>query len=80
MEELVIDQSLVANQDLKKFDKCIRNQYSDSVVNYFYGNAGREHYKLMSYISYKYNNSLLLDIGTYRGLSALSLSSNPNTT
>lgn len=45
--------------------------------NYFVGEPGQEHYKLLAYISTQYNNSILLDIGTYKGCSALALSYNP---
>lgn len=38
---------------------------------------GREHYRLLSYISYLYNGSRLYDMGTYKGCSAVALSHNP---
>ena len=44
--------------------------------NYFVDSAGNEHYKLLAYISQQYENSTLLDIGTYKGCSALALSYN----
>ena len=45
--------------------------------NYFKGAPGQEHYKLLGYISLLFNNETLLDIGTYKGCSALALSLNP---
>lgn len=39
--------------------------------------AGKEHYKLLAYFSTQYNNTILYDIGTNRGCSALALSYNP---
>tara|TARA_R110000822_G_scaffold310538_1_gene443816 strand:+ start:920 stop:1477 length:558 start_codon:yes stop_codon:yes gene_type:complete len=44
--------------------------------NYFLGEPGEEHYKLLGYISSNTNDSILLDIGTYKGCSALALSIN----
>jgi hypothetical protein len=38
--------------------------------------AGNEHYSLLSMVSHEYNNAVIYDIGTYKGLSALALSSN----
>jgi len=35
-------------------------------------------YRLLAYIANKYNNITIYDIGTYRGLSSLALSTNPN--
>lgn len=45
---------------------------------YFMLGSGMEHYKLLAYISTLYNDSLLYDIGTYRGCSAIALSYNIN--
>lgn len=45
-------------------------------VEYFLDSPGREHYKLLAYFSTQYSNSTLLDVGTYKGCSALALSYN----
>lgn len=45
--------------------------------NYYLGNPGQEHYKLLAYYSTQFNDSILLDIGTYKGCSALALAHNP---
>ena len=37
-----------------------------------------EHYDLLSALSHEYNNTKIYDIGTYKGLSAVALSSNEN--
>jgi len=42
----------------------------------FFGDAGKEHYKLLAYLSTKFNNRDIIDIGTHRGASALALSYN----
>jgi hypothetical protein len=46
----------------------------------FNSRPGREHYKLLSYLSTKFENSIILDIGTHQGASALALSYNPTNT
>lgn len=45
--------------------------------NYYLGGPGEEHYKILAYYSTQFNNSILLDIGTYKGCSALALAYNP---
>lgn len=54
--------------------------YEPEYVNYFLSDPGQEHYKLLAYFSTKYNNSTLLDVGTYKGCSALALSFNTSNT
>lgn len=46
----------------------------------FHGLIGREHYKLLAYLSTLFNNATIIDIGTHRGSSALALSYNPTNT
>lgn len=60
--------------DLTDFSKLITN---NEYRGYFLGNAGKEHYKLIAYMSSMFENSNLLDIGTNRGSSALAMSYNP---
>ena len=50
------------------------------VKQYFYLNSGVEHYRLLAHISSYYNNETILDIGSYKGGSALALSFNKNNT
>jgi hypothetical protein len=45
--------------------------------NEFYDKCGKQHYRLLSYLSTFYNDSIIIDIGTHRGQSALALSYNP---
>lgn len=42
----------------------------------FLGKPGKEHYRLLAYLSTKIDNGLITDIGTYRGYSAVALSYN----
>lgn len=58
-----------SNTSLKQYIK------TDELAKLFY--AEKEHYTLLTSVSTQYNNTTLYDIGTYRGLSALALSSNP---
>jgi len=44
---------------------------------YYLSNPGQEHYKLLAYYSMQFDNATLLDVGTYKGCSALALSHNP---
>lgn len=46
----------------------------------FYGKCGREHYRLLSYLSTCVNHSIIIDIGTHRGSSSLALSFNETNT
>ncbi len=43
---------------------------------YFLEKEGQEHYKLLAYFSTLFENQVLLDIGTYKGCSALALAYN----
>jgi hypothetical protein len=44
----------------------------------FYGSCGKEHYRLLAYMSTLFNGSPIIEIGTHKGLSAMALSYNPN--
>lgn len=46
--------------------------------NWFFMDAGQEHYRLLAYIGSLYKGKTLLDIGTYQGNSAIALSHNKN--
>jgi hypothetical protein len=43
----------------------------------FYGRAGQQHYRLLSFLASQFNDKTILDIGTHKGSSALALSTNP---
>jgi len=45
---------------------------------YLFAEAGRDHYRLLSYISSLYNNITICDVGTKHGLSAIALASPTN--
>ena len=62
--------------DLTKFEADL----VPFVKQYFYLNSGVEHYRLLAHISSYYNDETILDIGSYKGGSALALSFNKNNT
>ena len=49
---------------------------SEEYKTYFLSPFGKEHYILLAYMSTWYNNSVILDIGTLKGCSALALAYN----
>jgi len=72
--EVYTDLDLINNIDLSATANLINEE---QYKNYYLGNPGDEHYKLLAYYSTQFNDSILLDIGTYKGCSALALSYNP---
>lgn len=63
----------VTNKELNSINIPFKN-----IDNYFHFESGREHYRLLMYISTLFYKQTLYDIGTYTGLSALALSCNKN--
>lgn len=57
-------------------------KYLSTEINWteFKDVAGKEHYKLLAYLSAQFTGRHILDIGTHRGASALALSYNPTNT
>jgi len=73
----MIDIQQLEQIDLSEIGKLV---IEDEFRNYFLDAPGREHYKLLSYYSTQYSNTTLLDIGSYKGCSALALSYNGTNT
>ena len=71
--------SQISNQDLDKLEMslsgCIN---SEEQLGYFLEASSLNHYRLLCYLSNHFNNETFLDIGTFKGLSALAFSSNRN--
>jgi len=69
-------------EELKNIDLTDLSEWIDDreARNYFLGEIGQEHYKFLAYVSTQFNDSVLYDIGTYKGCSALSLSFNDTNT
>jgi predicted O-methyltransferase YrrM len=56
-----------------------KNKIVDKSLD-FYNKTGKDHYRLLSYLSSLYNNCNIIDIGTNKGYSALALSYNSTNT
>lgn len=66
----------VTNEELNSLNTNYINQYNFfHKPDYFHLESGREHYRLLTFISSLYNKEILFDIGTYRCMSAVALSS-----
>lgn len=59
----------------EKFEPII-DKNDLSLTQEFFSVPGKEHYKLLAYLSTKFVNSIIIDIGTHQGYSALALSYN----
>jgi hypothetical protein len=79
-KENVIDKILsITKEELDSIDLSSYQEMSNLLgvpVNWFFGNAGEEHYRLLIKISTLFNGATLFDIGTYQGSSAIALSHN----
>ena len=64
------------NIDLTVFDEYLSPKLQNKALYNFYGESGREHYRMLAYLSTLYNDEILLDVGTHMGGSALALSYN----
>jgi predicted O-methyltransferase YrrM len=71
----------VTNHILDNIDmtQIQRDAYHD-VNNYISQKSGQNHYRLLTYISTLFDNKKILDVGTFKGWSALALSYNKNNT
>jgi predicted O-methyltransferase YrrM len=54
--------------------------YKDDDIFKFFQKPGENHYRLLSYLSSLFNDSLIIDIGTHTGQSSLALSYNESNT
>lgn len=68
--------------DIQKINYNDFTKYTDENTLRYYlnGEPGKEHYKLLSYLSNQINNSIIVDIGTHTGISSLALSVNSTNT
>ena len=71
-----ISKEILSNINLNKYVKFIEKQQSQQEISFLLGEPRKEHYKLLAYLSTLFNNELLTDLGTYRGLSSLAMSYN----
>jgi hypothetical protein len=68
----------IKNEELDQLnlDTHVNLINSDEYKRYFLSPSGMEHYRLLSFISSKYDNVQFLDIGSLKGCSALAFSTN----
>lgn len=71
LEVTKIDLDVIQTAHVSDYSK-----YIDHDISYFHGESGKEHYRLLMYISSLFNDVILYDIGTNRGMSAVALSNN----
>jgi hypothetical protein len=71
---------LINKSDLDSIDlNSVSNHVnSEEHKKYFLNVAGQEHYRLLTYLSLNNYSNQFIDIGTFKGCSALSFSINPN--
>jgi len=64
------------------YDEKFKNflDINETHASFFFEKPGVEHYRLLSYLSTKFNNVKIFDVGTSLGYSALALSYNENNT
>jgi len=67
-----IKNDVLDNKDMAFVDKILNEEYKQ----YYLDLSGREHYRLLSYLSEQISDAQILDIGTLKGCSALAFASN----
>lgn len=75
MKDILHLQNLILDKMNMDSDKMIND---DGLKQYYSKKSGEEHYRLLSYISLKNDNIIILDVGTFLGCSALAFSVNKN--
>jgi hypothetical protein len=78
-QEIIKKIMTIPESYLNKMDLSNNNYMLDNMRDfalYYHYPSGREHYRLLTYISKLYNNEVLYDIGTNNGCSAIALSDN----
>lgn len=77
MKEILEKILNVSNSELDRLDTGFIDNYNFyHNTSYFHLNSGREHYRLLMYISDLFIKETLFDIGTYRCVSSAALSYN----
>ena len=81
MKEINLSNATLDSIDLSLFDKYLMQKYRiphEESGYGFYDKSGKEHYRMLAYLSTLFDNEVILDIGTFQGGSALALSYNKN--
>ena len=73
-----LTKSLISTTDFYNHYENFMTGSSNDDRTEFFDVCGRQHYRLLSYLSTLFNSSTIIDIGTHRGQSALALSYNPS--
>jgi hypothetical protein len=71
---ITLDLATIGQVDLSRFLPYVAPEYKE----FFPGEPGREHYKLLGHLSSLFNEVTIFDVGTDAGCSAMALSHNPN--
>lgn len=69
----------IQNLNFERFRETISDSESYEIAEFF-GDCGKEHYRLLSYLSTLFNNTTIIEIGTHKGKSSLALSYNETNT
>jgi predicted O-methyltransferase YrrM len=71
----------IKNEDLDSIPMD-HETYINSVEykNYYQERSSKEHYRLLTFLSFLFNDSKIIDVGSLKGSSALALSTNQNNT
>jgi hypothetical protein len=72
-QQQIDELNLIPDENLRQY---IREDNSGRLAEWFYANPGTEYYTLLTALSHCFNDSVLFDVGTFRGSSALALASN----
>ena len=72
--DINLDASVIRQVDLSRFLPLVAPDYRE----FFPGEPGQEHYKLLGHLSTLFNDITIVDVGTDAGCSAMALSYNPN--
>lgn len=68
----------LSNQILDAIDTSVIQNVPATHQEYFHMRSGQEHYRMLIHLGQQFNNEELIDLGTYRGSSALALAQNKN--
>ena len=72
-----LSKALISGIDFYNHYESFLNESSNDDRIEFFDVCGRQHYRLLSYLSCCVEDAIIIDIGTHRGQSALALSYNP---
>ncbi len=77
MKTIVLKNEVLDEIDLTKYNKYVNWTEEKNLFQYFNLDSGKEHYKLLAFIANQFDkDTLMADIGTYMGFSAVALAAN----